>query len=369
MKISLLQENLNKGLTTVSRSVSAKAQLPILSNILLETDKGRLKLSATNLETGLNFWLGAKIEEEGSICIPAKFLTEFVASLPSQKVDLETKENSLMISCQGFKATFTGMSPNEFPQIPKANSDSAITFEKKEFLQAISQVVFAASSDEGRPALTGVLLKPQENEVSLAATDGYRLSVKKLAAGLKIKDQLIIPAKTLIEVTRIIAESEEIKEVILSLAENQSQVVFSFPQVELASRLIEGEFPNFEKIIPEKFEISASFDREELLRAVKIASVFAREQANIVKLIFADNKIKVSAETAQMGSSEMELEAKTSKGSLEMAFNYRFLLDFLNATSGEEILFEALGALNPGSFKISGDSSFFHIIMPVRIQS
>lgn len=369
MKISLLQENLNKGLATVSRSVSSKATLPILSNILLITDKGGLRLSATNLETGLNFWLGAKIEEEGAICIPAKFLTEFVASLPSQKVDLETKENSLMISCQGFKATFTGMSPNEFPQIPKANSDSAITFEKNEFLKAINQVVFSASTDEGRPALTGVLLKPQGDKVSLVATDGYRLSVKTLSANLKITSPIIIPAKTLIEISRIISDSEDIKEVVLSLAENESQVIFSFPQIELASRLIEGDFPNFEKIIPEKFEIKSSFDREELLRAVKIASVFAREQANIVKLTFADNKIKVSAETTQMGSSEMEIIAKTSSGSLEIAFNYRFLLDFLNATSGEEILFEALGALNPGSFKVSGDSSFFHIIMPVRIQT
>lgn len=369
MKISLLQENLNKGLTTVSRSVSSKATLPILSNILLSTDKGGLRLSATNLETGLNLWLGAKIEEEGSLCIPAKLLTEFVSSLPSQKVDLETKDNNLIVSCQGFKATFTGMSSGEFPQIPHAESD-AVTFEKKEFLEAINQVVFAASTDEGRPALTGVLLKPQEGQVSLVATDGYRLSVKTLKANLKIENPIIVPAKTLTEVARIVSDKgDEIKEISLSLAENQSQVVFSFPQAELASRLIEGEFPNFEKIIPEKFEIKASFDREELLRAVKIASVFAREQANIVKLTFADDKIKVNAETSQMGSSEIELPAKTSSGSLEIAFNYRFLMDFLNAGSGQEVVFEALGALNPGSFKITGDMSFFHIIMPVRIQS
>lgn len=369
MKVSLLQENFYKGLNTVSRSVSTKATLPILSNLLLSSDKGSLKLSATNLETGINLWLGAKIEEEGAICLPAKLITEFISSLPAGKIDLESKENNLFLTSGSFKATLTGLPAKEFPEIPEKEEEAALSFDKNDFLQAVSQVVFSASSDEGRPALTGVLVKPGEKEVSLVATDGYRLSVKKVGAGLKIKEDLIIPARTLLEVSRIIQEQEETKEIGLSLAKNQSQVIFSLPQAELASRLIEGAFPSFEKIIPEKFETKTLFDREEFLRAIKTAAVFAREQANIVKLKIEQGKIIVSAETGSVGSSETEINAQTEGGSLEIAFNYRFLLDFLNAAGGEEIVFEVSSPLSPGSFKVKGDNTFFHIIMPVRIQA
>jgi DNA polymerase-3 subunit beta len=175
MKITVLQENLSKGLSVVSRSVSSKATLPILSNILISTDNGSLKLSATNLETGINFWIGAKIDEEGAITIPAKFLTEFIASLPNEKIEIEVKENIFYAQCGSYKANIAGMAASEFPQIPAPSEESMLVFNKDDFIQAVNQVFFAAASDEGRPTLTGVLIKAEEGQVSFVATDGYRL--------------------------------------------------------------------------------------------------------------------------------------------------------------------------------------------------
>lgn len=371
MKISILQENLNKGLATVSRSIATKATLPILANILLSTDKGQLRLSATNLETGINLWLGAKIEKEGAIAIPARFLTEFIASLPPEKIDLEVKETTLILFSGAFKASITGMAPGEFPQIPSGSKETILVFEKEELSKALSQVAFAAASDEGRPVLTGVLVRALDKQISLVATDGYRLSLKKLKVGEgKIKESLIIPAKTLVEVSRISQEvKDDEKEIKMSKAKGESQVVFSLPGVEIASRLIEGEFPDFEKIIPSTSEVQAVFDKEEFLRSVKIASIFAREQANIIKFKIGKEGVVISAESPQVGSNESQIGAKIEGKDLEIAFNFRFLLDFLNSVSGEEVIFEATGPLNPGVFKIAGDESFLHIIMPVRIQA
>lgn len=371
MKLSILQENFSKGLITASRSVASKPSLPILANILLETEKGQLKLSATNLETGINLWLGAKIEKEGKITIPAKILTEFISSLPPGKIDLEVRQTNLFVSSGLFKASFAGASASEFPKIPTFEEKPILVFKKEFFSPALSQVAFAAASDEGRPVLTGVLLKKEKETISLIATDGYRLSVKKAkATTMNLEDNLLIPAKTLLEVSRIIQEEKgDEKEVKIALSKEKSQVVFALNQIEISSRLIEGEFPDFEKIIPKETTIQAVFDKEEFLRGVKIASIFAREQANIVKLKIEKGNLKISAEMSQIGENESQVEAKTKGEPLEIAFNCRFLLDFLNSCSQEEIVFESSGALNPGVFKGVEDDSFLHIIMPVRLQT
>jgi len=376
MKISVLQEDLNRGLSIVSRSVSAKAALPILANILVGTEEKRLKLSATNLETGINLWIGAKVDKEGSIAIPAKILTEFISSLPAEKVELEGKETTLFVSSPQFKANILGMDPSEFPKISSFSGDPVLVFEKVELIKALSQVTIAAAQDEGRPVLTGVLVKGEEKNLLLVATDGYRLSLKRIVTEEnKIgRDNFVIPAKALLEVSRICQEdSSENKTIKMGLTPEKSQVIFCLPEVEFSSRLIEGEFPDFEKIIPKNCTTKAVFGREELLRAVKTASIFAREQANIIRLKINPStnggKLVISAETPQVGANESEIEANIEGESLEIAFNFRFLLDFLGVVSGEEVIFEASGPLTPGVFRLKGDESFFHIIMPVRIQS
>ncbi|MFZ5365821.1 MAG: DNA polymerase III subunit beta [Patescibacteria group bacterium] len=371
MKISVLQENLSKGLSIVSRSVASKATLPVLGNILLSTDKGRLKLQGTNLETGISLLCGAKIEEEGEITIPARILVEFVSSLPPEKIDLETSKTTLRISSGFFKAEINGIASSEFPKIPSFPDKPDLTFEKEELIRALSQVDFAAASDESRPVLTGVLLKIEKEKVSLVATDGYRLSIKNLKVKeQKLEGNLLVPAKTLLEICRIAQEvSDEEKEIKMAQNPEKSQVVFDLADIELSSRLLEGEFPEFEKIIPSTSSTKAEFAKEEFLRAIKIASIFAREQANIVKLKIGEGKMIISAESPQVGSNLGEIEAKTEGEELEIAFNFRFLLDFLNSPIGEEIIFEASSPLSPGVFKIKGDDSFLHLIMPVRIQA
>jgi DNA polymerase-3 subunit beta len=374
MKLSILQENLAKGLSIVSHSVTTKAQLPVLGNILLTTDKGRLKLSATNLEMGINYWVGAKIEKEGTLSVPAKFLTEFVSSLPPEKIELEVQGNSLFISSGGYKANFVGLSSSEFPPVPTLKDKETIVFSSGDLARAISQVTFAAAQDEGRPQLTGVLLIIKADDLLMVATDGYRLSLKKLAGIKGIKDikefkkGLIIPSRTLIEIGRIINEREQSSEVGLAITPDSNQIIFSTNEAEIVSRLIEGAFPDFEKIIPEKGKTKIICETETLIRAVRMASIFARESANIIKLKTQNSKLKISANATQVGENTSEIEAKSEGEENKIAFNSRYLLDFLNSVETEQVAFEMTNPLNPGVFKPVGDQSFLHIIMPVRVQ-
>lgn len=375
MKAVILQESFAKALGLVSRFVSTKATLPILSNILLLGEKGQIKLSATNLEMGININLGAKIEKEGALTIPAKTLTELISSLPPDKIQIEINKNSLFISSGVFKANLNGTPPEEFPQIPSYSGEPILSFESNELAQALSRVVFAAAQDEGRPVLTGVLLQIKDGKFSLVATDGYRLSFKGLnVKKINLEKNLLIPQRTLLEVARIAQEKgKEGGEIGVAFTPEKSQIVFSLPDIELSSRLLEGEFPDFEKIIPPASSTKAVFDKDEFLRAVKVASIFAREQANIVKLkidpLVDGGKLIISAETPQVGGNESEISTKAEGEELEIALNCRFLLDFLNSCPAEEIIFEANGPLSPGVFKIKGDDSFLHLIMPVRLQT
>jgi DNA polymerase-3 subunit beta len=378
MKVSILQENLNKGINTASRFVASRAQLPVLNNLLLKTDRGRLKISATNLETGLNLWLGAKVEKEGAISIPAKILAEFVSSLPSAKVDFEVKENQLFLTCGSYRADFIGLPASEFPVIPSLSKQSATVFEGEFLSKAIGQVAFAAAVDEARPVLTGVLMSISETEVILVATDGYRLSLKKISLkenkkikGLdklkKFKKGLIVPARTLTEVARIVNDSEE-GEVRLMVTPEANQMIFALGEAEIVSRLIEGEFPDYQKIVPDQSTTKLSLDKEDLLRAVRMASIFARESANIIRFKVDSSKLEVSANTAQVGSNFSNIEAKVTGKGGKIAFNSRYLLDFLNAAEADQVVFELSSALNPGLFTLPKDPSFLHIIMPVRVQ-
>lgn len=377
MKIQVLQENLLKALNISGRLVSSKAQLPILANILLATDQNRLKTSATNLETGVIVWVGAKVEKEGAITIPSKVFQEYVSSLPAEKIDLEVDKNITNLKCGSFTASFNGITAGEFPNLPKSKQN-VFSFPGQVLSEVISQAAFAAASDEGRPILTGVCLKGDEKMLSFAATDGYRLSVKKieLEKALPDKDKekvkdMIIPAKALNEVARIIADQgkQEKKLIEMGLTADGNQAVFIFPDIELSTRLLEGDFPDYEKIIPTEFTTRANLDKEELVKVVRIASIFARDSANIVKLKFSEGKLAISANSPQVGENFSEIGAKIEGEGGEIAFNFRFLLDFLNSVTAGEIIFEMTGPLNPGVFKIKDDLSLLHVVMPVRLQS
>lgn len=372
MKASCLQENLNKGLNIVSRVVSSKAQIPVLNNILIASDQNRLKLSAANLETGINFWIGAKIEEEGALTVPARPLVELVTSLPAGKVDLEAAAELLKISAGFYKASLNGLPASEFPPLGVSHKNKPLSFSAAFFGQAISQVAFAAAQDEGRPVLTGVKWVKDKEGLSLAATDGYRLSFKKtsLEADL-LGEELIVPARALLEVAHISQEKEEGGEeerLSMFFSPGENQVSFSLKDAEIITRLIEGEFPDFSKIIPQGFATKVTLEKEALLKATKIASIFARDSANIVKWQIEKDKVIFSANSPQVGENSSEVEAKVEGEKGEIAFNFRFLLDFLGGVKSEEIIFETSGPLNPGVFRPADDKSFLHIIMPVRVQ-
>lgn len=374
MKATLLQENLNQALSICSRFVATRPQLPILSNLLLKTEKGRLKFSATDLEMGVNIWTGGKIEKEGGVTVSAKILSEFVASLPPGKVNLETKQNTLIVESGFSKSIFPTIAAADFPKIPAFPQRAALSLPLASFTQSISQVAYAAAAEEGRAELTGVLFKPAGKDLSLVATDGYRLSVKKIRnSKFEIRNSLIVPTRVLFEVARIKTAEDgdkEAKDLLqIGLTEKENQIVFALPNLELSSRLIDGDFPEFEKIIPDQSTTNLTFDREEFLRAVRIASIFARESANIVKLKIKNEKLKVSANSPQIGEGESVIDVKLKGNEREIAFNFRFLLDFLTNIDSEQINLKMTESLNPGVFSGVGDDSLLHIIMPVRVQS
>jgi DNA polymerase III subunit beta len=370
MKISLLQENLNLALTNVSRFVSSKNQLPILNNILLSTDQGRLKLSATNLELSINYWIGAKINQEGSITIPSKEITEFVSYLSVGKIDLELNNNLLNISSEKTNSEFTTTPANDFPEFPKINPETLFEISLNLFTKSIDQISFSATTDDTRPVLTGVLCIFEKETIKFIATDGFRLSLKeiKLETPLNLKKEslsFLIPARSLIEVTKLAKNEQKIK---IGLTTDEHQVVFVLDDIELVSRLIEGDFPDYKKLIPENYSTKIFINRDELLQSVKLASVFARESANVVKINIKNNNLKLTANAPQIGQNLIKLDSKTEGENLEVAFNYKFLTDFLGVCKSNEILIELNENLSPVFFHDQSDPSFTHIIMPVRLQ-
>ena len=373
MKFSILQENLNKGLNTTNRFIASKAQLPILNNILIKTDQGRIKLSATNLEIGINLWLGAKIQKEGEICVPAKILTEYITSLPPQKINLENKKNLLEVNSDSYNANFITLPSVEFPIIPTLKNKPEISLSLKDLSKSISQVAFASTQDEGRPALTGVLIKTTKDGLVLVATDGYRLSLKEIK-GIKGLEKLskhkeiLIPSRALIEVGKIIGENKEDNDLGMSISKENNQVIFSTPNVEVISRLIEGKFPDFERIIPNKNTTKITVDTESFFQAVKSASIFARESSNIIQFEINNSQMEIISNSPQVGENKIKLEVKTEGKGGKIAFNSRYLLDLLNNLNSELLTFEMSSSLNPGVFKPADDKSYLHIIMPIRVQ-
>ncbi len=373
MKLSLLQENINLALSSVSRFVSVKAQLPILSNILLSTDNGRLKLSATNLEMGINYWIGAKIDHEGSLTIPAKEVTEFVSYLSPGKLDLELNPQSLLeIIGSKAQSTFTTSPTTDFPSLPSINKKTSFEIDLKILAETISQVAFAAATDDSRPVLTAVLCRFTPDSFSLVATDGFRLSLKniKLVDPQTLpegQDSLtfLIPSRSLQEVSKLAKNTKTLK---MGLSTDSHQLIFVLEDLEIVSRLIEGDFPDYQRIIPDSYTTKIFIDKNEFSQAVKIASVFARESANVVKLAVKKNSLEVSANATQIGQNKATVDARVEGEPLEIAFNYKFISDFLTVCQGNEVVIELNEPLTPGFFHDQVDPNFTHIIMPVRIQ-
>jgi len=367
MKLVVLQEKLHSILPFVTKGVSTKTQLPILSNVLLATDQGRLRITATNLETSLSVWIGASIEEEGAITVPARFFQELISSFTKEKIELKSDETKLELVCGESSASLSGIPASEYPQPPELKRDEKISLDTGILEKGLTFVSIAASTDESRPLLTGINLLPKKGKLLMVATDGYRLSIKEIPEEPRLTKNVVVSARALGEVFRL-ATSESAARVEMCFSRSANQIAFLLENAEVTTRLIDGDYPPFERIIPAGFTTQVVFDRTELLRAVKFAAVYAKESANIIKFTVSDGGAVVSANTPQVGENKTSLTVKTEGEGGEIAFNARFLLDLLSVFPEESVVFEMTGPLAPGAFKSLNDPSYLHIIMPVRVQ-
>lgn len=368
MKFSCLQENLSKSLQTVSKAVPVKGSLPILTNILFEAKDGKLKLSATNLETAITTYVPCSIDNEGAITVPAKLLRDFITNLPAGPITAELKGQILQITSNKTKSKFNGISAEEFPALPSFPENvEAMELDPKVFNDAVSYVAFAASTDDSRPLFTGIFLNYQSGVLTVAATDGFRLSEKIIKTESKVKDfSAVIPAKTLLEVARTFSSSKEQVQFILNDSENLA--LFRSEDTTIAARIIDGQYPDYKKIIPSDMILNVSFPTHEFLEAVKLTNVFAKENDSLIKVRFdPENGIRITSLAEEAGEHESNVAAEVEGEMMEIAFSSKYLLDYLNNVKTETILFSAKGNVSPGMFKSDELEDFLHIIMPRQI--
>lgn len=364
MNFKINQSDLWPALQAVSRSVGIRSQLPVLGNILLQA-QGKLKLQATNLEIGVVKSLNVQIVEEGDITVPAKTLLEIVSNLSGNNLEFSSSADQLKISTTSFSSVINGINALEFPAIPLSGK-SAITINPQVLTSAIPQISFAAAVDEGRPTLTGILTQIQDKKLELVATDGFRLAHKNIPVEESSNFKSLIPRTTFEEVVRLLLE-EEADKVSIAVSEDKNQMIFSFGNTQLSSRLIEGVFPAWEKIIPSSFKTRIVLERNVFLKAVKLASVFAKSEANIVKLVNSQNKLQLLSEAKELGSQQNEIEAQTEGEDLNIAFNVKYLTDALSAVSSSQVILELSGPLSAASLKPMGEEGLEYIIMPVNL--
>jgi len=376
MKLSCLQENLNRGLNLVGRAVATRTTLPITSNILLATEQSRLKLAATNLEMGITCWIGAKIEEEGAITVPARLLSEFISSLPSDKIDisLSPRTKTLELKCARFEARISGVDAKDFPPIPKIEEGITTKAEIEALQQGIDQVVFAAATEESRPVLTGVDAQFDGDLLTLAAADGFRLAVYKLPLATPVNQQteVIIPARTLAELSRLMADQEEAVEITVN--PNKSQALFRLKNVELVSQLVQGTFPNYTQLVPQSYNTRMVVSVAEFLRATKTASIFARDGSGIVRLVItpgaelAPGKLTVSARSEEIGDDVGEIDATVEGEEAKIAFNGKYLTDVLSVLHETQVALETTNPSSPGVIRPVGVDNYLHVVMPMFVQ-
>lgn len=377
MKLTCLQENLKRGLATVSHAVAGKSTLPVLANVLLATDGGRLKLAATNLEVGITHWIGAQIEEEGAVTVPAKLLSDVVSGLPNDRVTLtlDARTQTVKVECGRFTNNIKGIEADEFPTIPTiSDEDPAATLAPDLLREAIDQVAFAAASDDSRPVLAGVLVRLHDSRLFMAAADGFRLATRTVPLPEPVSRQVefIIPARALAELGRIAGESQS--SVSLTVAPGGSQVLFHTENTELVSRLIDGRFPDVERIIPQQYTTRTVLETAELAKAVKLASYFASASQNVVKLTIepggelGPGRLVISANAAEVGDNTGELDGMINGEGGQIALNVKYLADLLGAMKTAQIALETQTAQSPGVFKPVGSEGYIHIIMPMSIR-
>ena len=384
MRLSCLQENLNKGLATVGRAVATRTTLPITQNVLMTTDRSMLKLSATNLEIAITTWIGAMVGEEGSLTVPSRLITEFVASLPAERIDMEMTggHHTLQLTCARSDARINGTDADEFPPVPTVEDGLAAKIDPQVLRTAIGQVVFAAATEESRPVLTGIKLEFEGDQFTMAAADGFRLAVHqgKLEEPVAEPVSIIIPARTLNELNRFLGDQENPVEMTITPA--RGQVLFRLEGIEVVSQLIQGTFPSYSQLIPDSYQTRTVFDLQELLRAARTAAIFARDGSGIIRLQVTPGedgestsgekgrrgKVVISARAEEMGENQDEVDTVVEGGESKIAFNSKYLLDVLSVMERGEVALETSTPSSPGVFRPIGSDSYVHVVMPMFVQ-
>jgi DNA polymerase-3 subunit beta len=348
----------------------------VLANVLLKTENSGLKLTATNLEIGINCWVPGKVTEEGEITVPARLLTDLVTSLPNQRIDLvlSPKDRTLKLTCGSNRSSIKGIEADEFPVVAAIGESPATSVDARVLREALGEVVFAAASDESRPILTGVLTRLDGDRMTLAAADNYRIAVRTVTLTNPVSPEVVIvvPGRSYAELMRILPDTEA--QIEITVTPNKSQVLFHVEGIDLVSRLIEGQFPNYEPVIPTSHTSRAVVDREALLAGTKRASIFARDSANIVKIELGGENgdgagVSITAHAADVGDNVDAVEAAVEGSATAIAFNARYLIDVLSALGAEEAALELSGPLAPGVIRGIGKDDYVHVIMPVRTAS
>jgi len=375
MKVTVLQENLAHGLSIVSRAVSPRTTLPVLANVLVATDEGRLRLSATNLELGITCWIGAKIEAEGSTTVPARTFVDMVGTLPAEQVNLSliATNQTLNVRCGASNTDIKCIDAQEFPPLPVPEMEGAIQINVADFKEMIQQVVFAASVDEARPVLMGVLLTVDKDTITMAAADGFRLSVRKATLSQPVPQlvTVIIPGRALSELARVAADGDEM--IAMVLPKGRGQVIFRVKDVELVSQLIDGTFPDYQQIIPRAYKSRTLLSTQSLLKACKQAEIFAREGSNVARLNIKSSgelepgSVEIFAQSEETGSNETIVAATIEGIGLLIAFNVKYMREVLEVIKTPNVALETSAPNAPGMIRPVGDDNFMHVIMPMHL--
>jgi len=374
MKLISVQENLKKGLLIVSHGTGKNINLPILNNILIKAYQNTIELVSTNLEIGIIHKLRGKVEEDGEFTVDAKIITEYVNLLPSENVEIEEVEGELKIECNNFKTKIKGESAKEFPLIPTVAQDIYYSCSVGDLKKALNGVAFAVSNSENRIELSGVLFNFEDNKLTLVATDSYRLAEKSFeikASGEFNNQKLIVPARTVQELLRILSNynSEDLSfeqkgEVHISMSDNQ--ILFTIESVELVSRLINGQYPDYKQIIPDKSKTEIIASKQNLSRAVKAVAIFSKTGVNDVNLEFKNNKIIISASSGQSGESRVDVDAEITGIDNEVAINFRYLVDGLNNITSDNVKLKVVSNNTPCVLTADQDDNYLYVVMPIR---
>jgi len=374
MKAIVTQQHLAHGLNIVSRAVSPRSTLPVLANVLVATDEGRLRLSATNLELGITCWIPAQIQEEGSVTVPARTLVDLVSTFPPDNVNLslDVRTQTINLVCNSSVHDIKGIDAQDFPPMPVPDLAEGVELNLADFKEMIQQVAFAASMDEARPVLQGVKMEVTEDLITLAATDGFRISVRKqpLANPIKENFSIIIPARAMSELARISGDSD--KSVTMVVPQGRGQVIFHLKDTELVSQLIDGNFPDFRAIVPKSFKTSTVVSTPAFLKACKQAEIIAREGNNVIRLDIlpeesGPGRVEISAQTEETGKSDIKVEATIEGSGLLIAFNVKFLREVLDVVRTPNVALETNANNTPGVIHPVGDENFVHVIMPMHL--